>query len=71
MSYVGQNDQSQAVYSISIDTALYDYIIFNSGEDQTVDIALSSFGEYNACYISGGSGKAHTVGYWTYVAPQN
>lgn len=68
MSYVCNNDQGQAVYSITIDTALYDYIIFNSGSDQTVNIALSSFGDNNACYISGGSGKNFTVGYWNYTA---
>ena len=68
MAYVYTNDMGQAVYSITIDTALYDYIIFNSGSDQTVDIALSSFGDNNACYISGGSGNAHTVAYWNYTA---
>ena len=67
MTYVGQNDQNQAVYSISIDTALYDYIIFNSGSVQTVDIALADFGENNACYISGGSEKNHTVEFWNYI----
>lgn len=67
MAYVYTNDMGQAVYSITIDTALYNYIIFNSGSDQTVNIALSSFGNNNACYISGGSGNAHTVGYWNYV----
>ena len=67
MTYVGQNDQNQAVYSISIDTALYDYIIFNSGSVQTVDIALADFGENNACYISGGSEKSHTVEFWNYI----
>lgn len=66
MTYVYTNDMGQAVYSIDIDTALYDYVIFNSGSVQTVDIALSSFGSNNACYISGGSGNAHTVGYWNY-----
>ena len=68
MTYVYTNDMNQAVYSITVDTALYDYIIFNSGSVQTVDIALSSFGSNNACYISGGSGTAHTVAYWNYTA---
>ena len=68
MTFVYNNDMGQAVYSIEIDTALYDYIIFNSGSVQTVDIALSSFGDNNACYISGGSGNQYTVAYWNYSA---
>lgn len=66
MTYVYTNDMGQAVYSITIDTSLYNYVIFNSGDVQTVDIALSKFGTNNACYISGGSGKQFTVGYWNY-----
>ena len=67
MTYVGQNDQNQAIYSINVDTALYDYIIFNSGSVQTKDIPLADFGTNNACYISGGSGTTHEVGFWNYV----
>ena len=68
MTYVYTNDMGEAVYSITVDTSLYDYIIFNSGSVQTVNIALSSFGSNNACYISGGSGNSHTVAYWNYQA---
>jgi len=52
MTLVGYNEYNQAVYSITVDTALYDMIIFNSGSYQTVDIALSDFGTNNGCYIS-------------------
>ena len=66
MTYVGLNEFDQPVYSIIIDTSLYDMIIFNSGSYQTKDIALSEFGSHNACYISSGAyTNSAQVGFWT------
>lgn len=66
MSYVDDNEYGQPVYSITIDTSLYDMIVFNSGDYQTVDIPLASFGTHNACYVSSGAyTKQAQVQFWT------
>ena len=68
MTWVYTNDYGEDVYSITVDTSLYNYIIFNNNSKQTVDIALSSFGSNNACNASGESGGKYTVSYWNYSA---
>ena len=65
MSTYGTNEYNQTIYKIEVDTSKYDTIIFNNNDKQTVDLKLSAFGTNNACYVSGGSNKAHTVSYYT------
>ena len=65
MSSAGLNEFGQPVFSITVDTALYDHIIFNSGSYQTKDIAFTEFGDYNACYVSSGAyTNSAQVGFW-------
>ncbi len=67
MTYVYTNDYGEDVYSITINTALYNYIIFNNNSKQTVDIALSSFGSNNACNVSNEDAQGkYIVSYWNY-----
>ena len=66
-TFVYTNDLGEDVYSFTIDTSKYDYVIFNVGSNQTVNLKLSDFGSNNACYISGQEGNAYTVGYWNYA----
>lgn len=41
MTYVKTNSMGQKIYTIEVDTASYDYIIFSGGGSQTIDISLS------------------------------
>lgn len=51
MSYVGLNDYAQPVYSITFDAELYNRIIFNGSEGQTVDIVVGKDG--TGYYLTG------------------
>lgn len=51
MTYVGLNEYSQPVYSITFDSSLYDYVIFNGSGGQTVDIAVG--GDRTGYYLTG------------------
>lgn len=64
MTTYGTNEYGQTIYKIDVDTSKYDTIIFNNNDKQTVDLKLSDFGTNNACYVSGGSEKNHTVSYY-------
>lgn len=64
MTTYGTNEYGQTIYKIDVDTSKYDTIIFNNNDKQTVDLKLSDFGTNNACYVSGGSNKNHTVSYY-------
>lgn len=44
MSYVGLNDYTQPVYSITFNSELYDHVIFNGSGEQTVIIVVGSDG---------------------------
>ena len=67
LTSIGKNDMNQDIFAVTIDTSLYNHVIFtNNSGAQTADLALTSFGAQNACYISGGEASAYTVGYWTY-----
>ena len=72
MKHICKNSNNEDVYRVTVDTQLYDTVIFNgispitSAREQTANIALSTFGAHNACYISGGTSPNCTVGYWDY-----
>ena len=72
MEYVTENEMGEAVYSVTFSVS-YDTIVFNSGDVQTVDVALSDLeGDNNAYYIAGDSANdagKWAVGQWKYVAP--
>ena len=56
------NDFGEGVYTVTVPAGAR-YVIFNNNnETQTVDIELT--GVDKGYYISGGSGKACTVGTW-------
>lgn len=66
MTYVGENEYGQGVYSISIPSDVTG-LIFNSGSGgaQTADIT-SGIANGVGFYISGGSASGYTVGSYTY-----
>lgn len=70
MEWAFNNDQSQAVYKITIDLNLYDRIIFTSddGSKKTKDIDITDIDTagYNAFYIAGEDGGVYTVGTWNH-----
>ena len=72
MEYVTENEMGETVYSVTFSVS-YDTIVFNSGDVQTVDVALSDLeGDNNAYYIAGDSANdagKWAVGQWKYVAP--
>ena len=71
MEYVTENEMGETVYSVTFSVS-YDTIVFNSGDVQTVDVALSDLdGDNNAYYIAGDSAgeSGWAVGQWKYVAP--
>lgn len=49
--YVGTNDFGQGIFSVTVDTSMYDYVIFNDGGygGQTADIQMYS-GMMTGCY---------------------
>ena len=67
-TYVYTNDFGQNVYSVTIDTSLYNYVIFTNGSNQTVDIEISLGMECNAVYVADSTdGNGHyNIGWWSY-----
>lgn len=61
------NEYGEDIYVFTADPTVYTKFIINGKSNgnsvQTVDVAFSEM-TGNACYISGGSGNAHTLGYW-------
>ena len=74
LDYVAQSAEypEQAIYSYTFSVS-YDTIIFNSGDDQTVNIVLADLAAgVNAFYLLDEDAKVDgkwAVGYWTYTAP--
>ena len=72
MKWVANNEFSQGIYRILVQTPTYDSIIFNNNNngDQTIDIALSILtGDNNAFFIEGDAKNAQgkwEVGQWCY-----
>ena len=65
LTKVGVNEFNQDVYAVTIDTALYDHVIFTNGSDKTEDIALADFTTNNACYIDpNDTSNPYTVIFW-------
>lgn len=50
MEYVKTNSYGQDIYKISLDIYLYDYIIFNNGSLQTIDLSLKDATNNSAFY---------------------
>ena len=66
MTFDFKNDQDQDVYRVDVDLSRYHTVIFNDNETantQTADVKLAY--DTNGYYVSGGSGKNHTVETWT------
>lgn len=67
MSYVTTNEYGESIYSVSVDTYSYDYIIFNNGSgSQTVDIKIGDDNGYY-CTEKNSEGK-YGYGNYTYSA---
>ena len=75
MAYVGMNSDSQSIYSITIDTSLYDKVIFNGTDNgtrkQTVDISVSDAaagGSGVYCYddANNDDSNKYNVGYYAF-----
>lgn len=66
MTFLTTNDYGEEVYSLTIDTSLYDRIIFNNGNggEQTINIPVSCTS--SGFFISGGSSTAYQVGVYPY-----
>ena len=65
MTYVGQNEYNQAVYTIKVASDSKGLIFNNGSGSQTVDIT-SNIKENTGFYISGNSGSKCNVGTYTY-----
>lgn len=65
MTYVGQNEYNQAVYTIKVSSDSKGLIFNNGSGSQTVDIT-SNIKENAGFYISGNSGSKCNVGTYTY-----
>lgn len=65
MTYVGLNEYSQPIYSITFDSSLYNRVIFNGSGEQTVDIVAGSDG--TGYYLTGSkSGNAWKTATYKY-----
>ena len=66
------NEYSQKIYSVEIDIANYDSVIFNNGNGtQTVDINITGYQDSTQLYINGWDNGKGTVGSYTgYRAPR-
>ena len=70
-TYVGNNDIGEGVYSVTIDTSLYDHVIFNGGDSgQTVDIDVE-YAESQGCGVycleTQDDEGHYNVGYYEYT----
>lgn len=65
MTYVGQNEYNQAVYTIEVDEDCTGLIFSNGNGSQTVDIT-SGIKDNAGYYITGTSNGKYTVGTYTY-----
>lgn len=68
MEFAKTNSYGQDIYKISVDLSSYDYIIFNNGSSQTVDLSLDGLGDGSAFYTKdkNSSGK-YDCGTYTYA----
>ena len=69
---IGKNSQNQDVYSCTMDTSLYDSVIFASsdGKSQTKEIYnITSANDGTGYYITGGSSSAYEVATYSVVTP--
>ena len=73
MAYVGMNSDSQSIYSITIDTSLYDKVIFNGTDygtgKQTVNISVSDAatgGSGVYCWDDANSDGSYNVAYYIF-----
>ncbi len=70
-TYVKDNDYGEAIYSVTINTATYDHVIFNGNGGQTADIAVADavaggLGVY--CLDTQDGEGRYNVGFYEYVA---
>ena len=52
MDYVRTNSYGQNIYKIAVDLTKYDYIIFNNGSSQSVDLSLENASNNSAFYTN-------------------
>lgn len=72
--WTANNEYSQGVYRLVVDSSSYDTIIFNNGSgggsNQTVNIPLSALtGDDNAFYLDGDGSGNYSYGTWKYNDP--
>jgi len=70
--FVGNNDYGEGIYSVTVDTSMYDHVIFNGGGSQTEDIdvataAAEGFGLY--CLDTQNDLGHYMVGYYPFNVP--
>ena len=69
-TYVGNNDYGEGIYSVTIDTSVYDMVIFNGSGGQTADIDVASAAAQGCglyCLDTQDSTGAYEVGYYEYA----
>jgi len=67
MDYVRTNSYGQNIYKIAVDLTKYDYIIFNNGSSQTVDLSLENASNNSAFYTKNEKdGNGYKCGTYTY-----
>ncbi len=69
---IGTNDYSEDIYAITIDTSVYDHVIFNGSGGQTADVDVSyaeGMGAGIYCLDSQNEQGHYDVGYYEYDGP--
>ncbi len=70
-TYVGENDYGEGIYSVTINTATYDHVIFNGNGGQTANIAVADAvaGGLGVYCLDTQDGEGHyNVGFYEYSA---